>query len=33
MKTDTYIDENKRLKMFENLFDFMRYGLLGRKEG
>jgi AcrR family transcriptional regulator len=29
MKTDSYLDEAKRLKMFENLFDFMRYGLLG----
>jgi AcrR family transcriptional regulator len=33
MKTDTYIDEAKRVKMFENLFDFMSYGLLGGKEG
>jgi len=29
IKTDTYIDEAKRLKMLENLFDFMKYGLLG----
>jgi AcrR family transcriptional regulator len=29
MKTDSYSDEAKRLKMFENLFDFMKYGLLG----
>jgi len=29
MKTNDYIDEAKRLKMFENLFDFMKYGLLG----
>lgn len=29
MKTDSYEDEAKRRKMFENLFDFMRYGLLG----
>ncbi|MDF2841199.1 MAG: transcriptional regulator TetR family [Clostridia bacterium] len=29
MKTDSYIDEAKRLKMFDNFFDFMRYGLLG----
>lgn len=29
MKTDTYTDEAKRIKMFENLFDFMKYGLLG----
>jgi AcrR family transcriptional regulator len=33
MKTDSYIDEVKRVKMFENLFDFMSYGLLGKKEG
>lgn len=33
IKTDSYIDEAKRLKMFENLFDFMSYGLLGGKEG
>jgi AcrR family transcriptional regulator len=32
-KTDSYIDASKRVKMFENLFDFMRYGLLGGKEG
>lgn len=29
MKTNDYIDEVKRLKMFKNLFDFMKYGLLG----
>jgi AcrR family transcriptional regulator len=29
MKTNDYIDEAKRLKMFTNLFDFMKYGLLG----
>jgi AcrR family transcriptional regulator len=33
MKTDSYIDEAKRVKMLENLFDFMSYGLLGGKEG
>lgn len=32
INTDSYTDEVKRLKMFENLFDFMSYGLLGRKE-
>jgi AcrR family transcriptional regulator len=29
MKTNDYLDEAKRLKMFTNLFDFMKYGLLG----
>lgn len=32
IKTDSYIDESKRVKMFENLFDFMKYGLLGSKK-
>jgi AcrR family transcriptional regulator len=32
MKTNDYLDEAKRLKMFTNLFDFMKYGLLGRIE-
>ncbi len=25
-------DENKRLKLYENLFDFIKYGLLGGLE-
>jgi AcrR family transcriptional regulator len=29
MKTDSYTDETKRLETFKNLFDFMKYGLLG----
>jgi AcrR family transcriptional regulator len=29
MKTDSYTDEVKRIKMLKNLFDFMEYGLLG----
>jgi AcrR family transcriptional regulator len=33
MNTDSYTDEVKRVKLFENLFDFMKYGLLGVKEG
>ncbi|HYE09388.1 MAG TPA: TetR/AcrR family transcriptional regulator [Patescibacteria group bacterium] len=33
MNTDSYTDEAKRVKLFENLFDFMKYGLLGVKEG
>lgn len=32
MKPDFYSGESARNKMLENLFDFMRYGLLGRKE-
>jgi AcrR family transcriptional regulator len=32
MKQEFYTDERMRNKMLENLFDFMKYGLLGRKE-
>lgn len=31
-KTDYYTDEQKRMELFESLFDFLKYGLLGSQE-